>query len=423
VSRRLTIIGAGLFAVALHACGSLPAPRPPALDEAAERYVRIVLALGERDADSLDSYSGPAAWSADARRARAPLADVQRDARALANDLSARAVVAADEERRAFLVRQLRAVVARIGVLRGDRPRLADEAAQLLGIDVGHGRPIDVRPVYEALARELPGPGDLATRLAAFDRSYLVPRDRLSRVIDRAIGECRSITAAHLPMPTGERVDVRYVADMAWSAHARHDAGFRSRVDINASLPLTIDRALSLACHETYPGHHAMFTLIEQRLGRHVEYLVQPTYSPQSALQESAASGASDLAFDEADRMRFERDVLFPLAGLDPASAPRHVRVSRLVDQLRGEAAVVARQYLDGELDFARASNALRTRALMAAPDTTIMFLNRFRSYAVTYANGRDLFWNRVQAADEGAPDSRWRALVTLVTSPRQTVE
>src|SRR5262249_29856359 len=42
------------------------------LDAQAERYVRIVLALGERDPDSLDFYAGPTAWRADARRAFVP---------------------------------------------------------------------------------------------------------------------------------------------------------------------------------------------------------------------------------------------------------------------------------------------------------------------------------------------------------------
>jgi|SRR5579871_379459 len=413
------------MALALSACRTPPAARhAPTLDEAAERYVRLVLALGERDEDSLDSYYGPPTWLADARRQHTRLDDVQRDARTLVAELSSSDGDSGDETRRAFLIRQLRAVIARIGIVRGDRPRFADEAAELLDIDVDRAPAVDASAVDDAIARELPGPGDLAARIADFDRAFVVPRDRLPRVIDRAIAECRSRTAAHLPLPAGERVDVGYVPDMAWAAYTRHEAGFRSRVSINASLPLTVDRALSLACHETYPGHHAMYTLIEQRFRNRVEFLVQPTFSPQAALQESAASGASDLAFDEADRIRIERDVLFPLAGLDPAGAVRHVQVNRLVDRLRGEEAAVARQYLDGELDFARASAAFRTRALMAAPDTTIAFLNRFRSYAATYTIGRDLFWARVPAASaETNADSRWRAFAALVTSPQQTVE
>ena len=46
------------------ACGGA-ASAGRALDAAAESYVRLVLALAERDADSLDIYYGPSAWEDD----------------------------------------------------------------------------------------------------------------------------------------------------------------------------------------------------------------------------------------------------------------------------------------------------------------------------------------------------------------------
>src|SRR5438093_1427126 len=94
-----------------------------------------------------------------------------------------------------------------------------------------------------------------------------------------------------------------------------------------------------------------------------------------------AAAEAPSLAFPGAARVAFERDELFPLAGLDPSGAERHVAVGRLVDQLHGVEAAVARQYLDGALDFPRASAVLARDALMPSADETLKFLNRFRSY------------------------------------------
>src|SRR5206468_8248305 len=107
------------LAVAAAACA--PSSRDHAaasLDAAARSYVGLVLALGERDADSLDSYHGPAAWQADARSQHATLADVRARARALADSLVARTPDRADDERerRAVLVRQLPAVASRIDV-------------------------------------------------------------------------------------------------------------------------------------------------------------------------------------------------------------------------------------------------------------------------------------------------------------------
>ena len=83
----------------------------------------------------------------------------------------------------------------------------------------------------------------------------------------------------------------------------------------------------------------------------------------------------------------------------------------------------IARQYLDGELDFPRASAALERDALMPSADATLKFLNQFRSYAATYTIGRDALSRYLDAhstADD--PASRWRAYINVVTDPVQVV-
>ena len=93
------------------------------------------------------------------------------------------------------------------------------------------------------------------------------------------------------------------------------------------------------------------------------------------------------------------------------------------MDQLHGVQARIARQYLDGELDFARASAALERDALMPSADATLKFLNQFRSYAATYTIGRDAlsrYLNAHSTADDRA--GRWRAYINVVTDPVQVV-
>jgi nucleotide-binding universal stress UspA family protein len=210
-------------------------------------------------------------------------------------------------------------------------------------------------------------------------------------------------------------VRVDYVRDSSWSAFTRYEGRFVSRILVNAALPVTVDRALDLACHEAYPGHHTISVLLDARFGeRRPELLVQPLFSPQSSLHEAAASLAPALAFSEAARIAFERDELFPLAGLDAADAARHATVGRLVDRLHPVVADVARQYLDGVLDFPRAAAALERDALMPNADATLKFVNQFRSYAATYTVGRDRL-SRVVAGN-------WASYLRAVTDPAQTL-
>ena len=99
------------------------------------------------------------------------------------------------------------------------------------------------------------------------------------------------------------------------------------------------------------------------------------------------------------------------------------MRIGRLVDRLHVVQAGVARRYLDGALDFPRAAAALERDALMPSADATLMFLNRYRTYAATYSTGRAAASRYLDArARAGEANSRWRAYIELVTNPAQIV-
>jgi len=385
------------------------------LDDQAEAYVRLVLALGERDPDSLDFYAGPPEWMAEARTKRTPLSEIKRSAAALLDELTRdRDQAPAARARRLFLLGQVRAVAARVDLLAGHRFTFDEESRLLFGVEAGE---VDRRALADTDAEldlMLPGHGSLGHRYAAYERRFVIPSDRVPTVITRAIDGCRRATLGHLSLPAGEQADVEYVRATPWSAFTRYEGRGRSRIQINTDFDLTVDRALQLACHEAYPGHHAINSLIDARLveAKHwVEYSVQPMFSPQSLRTEGAATFAAELAFPGESRLMFERDALFPLAGLNPSEAGKYVRISRLVDALRGRQLDVARRYLDGDLEFARAARELEEGALMPSADATLKFFNEFRTYTVAYTVGRDAVARSVAGTDD-----RWKAYELWLT-------
>jgi hypothetical protein len=316
------------------------------------------------------------------------LNDLQRDSRF-------------EHSHRAFLVGQLRAVIGRIDILEGHHVSFDEESKMLFGVDVGATnaeRFVQARREIDAL---LPGTGDLVDRYTAFEKRFVVAPDRLRVVFERAMEGCRRVTIDRLKLPADEGVAITYVHGMPWSAFTRYEGHGRSHTAINVDFTFTVDRLLDVACHETYPGHHAINVLTSPR--------IQPLFSPQSLRTEGAASYAVELAFPGETRLRFVRDELFPLARIPAAEADLYLRTARLVDRLRWLQADIARRYLDGRLEFARALGALEAEALMSEPQAGEMlkFFNQFRSYVVTYTVGRDLVQNRVDLPDETA---RWRA-------------
>jgi hypothetical protein len=214
------------------------------------------------------------------------------------------------------------------------------------------------------------------------------------------------------------------VQDQPWSAYNWYQGGYHSRIEINTSLPLTVTRAIELAVHEGYPGHHVYNALLEQALVRGrgwIEYSVYPLYSPQSLIAEGTADYAIALAFPLDERIAFVRDVLFPLAGFDPAEAEHYVRVSE-AGRATGAATIeAARRYLDGEADAEVTQAFLRRYALAseARAAQRIRFFDSYRAYIVNYSLGEGLVADYVarEAGDDLA--RRWTVFAELLASPQ----
>jgi hypothetical protein len=391
----------------------------------AQQYVRLVLALGQHDADYVDAYYGPPEWkpAGDKR----PLADIDRDAATLEAQLAA-APAAFDELevlRHRYLSKQLASLRTRVAMLSGTKLTFDQESQALYDAVAPTRTRQDFERVLGELDRRLPGTGALADRYEKFRSRYEIPKDRLDATFRAAIDGCRTKTLAHVPLPPNESFTVEYVTGKSWSGYNWYQGNFRSLIQVNTDLPILIDRAVDLACHEGYPGHHVYNTLLEQHLVRErgwTEYSVYPLFSPQSLIAEGTANYGVDVAFPPAERLTFEREVIFPAAGIDPAGAQAYYEVMELMNQLSYAGNEAARQYIDGKIDATGAADMLMSWGLYSRPraEQRVRFIDQYRSYVINYNLGQDLVKAYVERlSGTGGEARRWQVFTGLLSSPR----
>jgi hypothetical protein len=212
----------------------------------------------------------------------------------------------------------------------------------------------------------------------------------------------------------------------SWSAYNWYKGGFTSLIQVNTDLPIQADTVITLACHEGYPGHHAYNVLLDQKFVRDRgwrELSVYPLFSPQSLIAEGTADFGLRVAFPGADRMAFARDVVFPVAGLDPASAPTYYEVVDLVRQLQYASVEAGRRYLDGAMDAEATASWLERHALQSPERAKqqIRFFDQYRSYIINYTTGEDTVarWIEAQGGTASDPERRWELFADLISSPR----
>lgn len=398
-----------------------------ALDGVAADYVHLALAVDARYPGYVDAYYGPTAWRTEAQAAKRSVPSLQAGIDTAIGKLKATPAMAGMLGlRRHFLLRQLQSMRAYLGEQSGQVLDFDAESRALYDAVAPHRNAADFQPALDRLDALLPGQGSLAKRYAAWQHQFVIPSDRLDAVFQAAIAEARRRTRAHIHLPDGEHFTVEYVTDKPWSGYNWFKGDATSVIQVNTDLPIHIDRAIELAAHEGYPGHHVYNTLLEQHLVKDrgwIEYTVYPLYSPQSLIAEGSANFGVQVAFPPAERRRFLHDRLFPLAGLDPARVDAYLKIQDAMADLSYAGNEAARRYLDGDMTAAQAKQWLETYLLMspARAAQRLRFIEKYRAYVINYNLGQDLVRRYVNChgGDAAHPERRWQVFGDLLASPR----
>ena len=415
-----------LVVATIAGCREGPEAGQDSLDTIARDYVLLSLTIGEKEAGYIDAYYGPAELQAKAK-AEAPGQSLDALARRV-EALSTRVVDAAghaegDDQRRArFLLAQLTAAETRLRMLRGEKLSFEQEAKGLFGVRPELKPLASYDPILKQVDALVPGTGPLDQRVEAFQARFTIPRDRLKPVFDAAIAECKARTVSHIALPKGENFELGFVTGKSWSGYNYYQGNYRSRIEVNTDLPIRISRAVDLGCHEGYPGHHVLNALLEQRLtrGRNwIEFSVYPLYSPQSLLAEGSANYGIELAFPGRERLTYEAQKLYPLAGLPADQAQRYFELQEAMKDLQGARFTIARDLLEGRIKEDEAVR-LTQRYLLVSPERARQltdFAKEYRTYVINYGLGLDMVRADVEAAGP-TPDARWKRMEQLLSEP-----
>ncbi|MCL4278535.1 MAG: hypothetical protein KJZ60_02455, partial [Ignavibacteriaceae bacterium] len=235
-----------------------------------------------------------------------------------------------------------------------------------------------------------------------------------------------SRTSKFINLPAGEKFKVEYVTQKPWGAYNWYKGNLFSVIQVAVDFPVYIDRAVGLAAHEGYPGHHVYNILMEKNLVKDkgwMEYTVYPLYSPQSLIAEGLAVYGEELLFPGNERRRFEKEVLFPIAELDTADADVYFKALELQDKLDGSSILAAKNYLNGDWTKEETLAWIQKFQLMTKEraEKYLSFIETYRSYVVTYHTGNVIINNYIER-NGGTKDNlarKWELFNELNSTPQ----
>jgi hypothetical protein len=400
------------------------------MNSVAERYAHLVLALGQHDPDYVDAFYGPAEWKTQAEQKKQSLDAIAAGSKELGAELegsSAKETSGDDlaKLRREYLEKQISALAARVRMLKGEKLKFDDESRALYDAVAPTFGDSHFDEMIKKLESKIPGTGELWKRYEEWRKPFVIPKEKLDTVFQAAIKECRARTLAHVSLPPNESFTVEYVTNKPWGGYNWYKGNFHSVIQVNTDLPIYIDRAVDLAAHEGYPGHHVYNSLLEKNLVRDrgwMEFSVYALFSPQSLIAEGTANFGREVAFpNKTERMKFEKEVLFPAAGIDVTRADEYYAVQDLFKELDYAANEAARRLINGEIDEKAAAEWLQKYAVMepARAEKRVKFIQRYRSYVINYNLGEDMVRKYIEKRSGPDPEKRWSEFGKLLSSPR----
>lgn len=402
------------------------------MNSIAEGYVKLVLEIGKYDPNYVDAYYDPKEWKPKEENlqfdstAHSKLINI---ADSLLNELELLSEYSATELetlRYRYLYKQLFAVKTKIIILNGSVLPFDLESRALYDVSPPEVSEDSLQIIIDELDKILPGKGDVAERVINLKKKFEIPKDKIAVVFDAAVKECKRRTSKYINLPAGENFKAEYVTGKPWGAYNWYKGNLFSVIQIATDFPVYIDSPVGLAAHEGYPGHHVYNILLEQNLVKNkgwIEYTVYPLYSPQSLIAEGTAVFGEEILFPGDERMKFEKEVLFPLAKLDTTNAELYYKVISLQEKLSGAGVLAARNYLNGDWTKDETVTWLQKFQLRTKErvEKYLSFIETYRSYVVTYNAGDKIIRDYVES-NGGTEDNlarSWEILNTLISTPQ----
>lgn len=396
----------------------------------AEKYVKLVLRVGQYAPNYVDAYFGPEEWQpAESNKEDTfPYDKFIGEADDLINSLDKIDDSALDKillQRKHVLAKQLIAAKTKIEMTNGKKFSFDEETSKLYDAVAPVHTDEYFQAIIDKLDKELPGKGDINTRWENFRKDFLVPEEKLDTVFKTAVKECRKRTLQHFDLPAGESYNVEYVKGQSWGAYNWYKGNSHSLLQVNTDFPIFISRIIDLASHEGYPGHHVRNIMLDQVLYHKngwVEYSINLLFNPMSPIDEGSANYGIEVAFPGKERIEFEKKVLFPLAGIDSSKAEKYYEISDLMNGLKYTSTEAARKFINNEMSLDELTGWYSKYSLYSPEKakSSLRFIETYRGYIINYTVGKEVVANYIESngGTEENPEKRWQLFKELISTP-----
>ena len=150
-----------------------------------------------------------------------------------------------------------------------------------------------------------------------------------------------------------------------------------------------------------------------------VEISLYPLFSPQSFIAEGSANYGIDLVFPGDKKIRFAKEKLLPLAGLDTTFIGIYFKSLAIRGKLNYARNEAARGIVNQTMTDQQALDWLIKYCLYNKETAlkSISFIKKYRSYVINYNYGQDLVRNYIES--NGADtEKRWEVFEKLLSNP-----
>lgn len=424
--RKITSLILILPLIFMISCSEKNNTRDQELNRLAEDYVRLGLTIGQYDPDFVDAYYGPDSLKPKADTlAIFPKDSLLNSVAGLKNKLNEISSELSDtgEIRAGWIAQQLIAFDRRIRIFSGEFKSFDEESQDLFGVSAPAYAESHYAVLLDSLNKILPGKGDVQSRFQALANQFIIPKDKLDTAFRATIAEARKKTKEIYTLPAEESFSIEYVTNKPWSGYNWYKGNFKSVIQINTDTQIFLERVIDVGSHESYPGHHVYNMLLEKNLYRDkgwVEISLYPLFSPQSFIAEGSANYGVDLAFPGDSKIRFAKETLLPIAGLDTTNLSLYFRALAIRSQLNYARNEAGRGLVNGTMDEKQALNWMIKYCLYNEETAlkSISFIRKYRSYIINYNYGMDLVKQYVEARAGNDIKKQWEVFGHLLSNP-----